>query len=149
MASSEATTVEDYLEDQGPERKDLLEAVRATVVDNLPPGYTEQMRWGMITYEVPLELYPDTYNGQPLMYAALASQKRHVSLYLTGVYADDQVAADFADRWRATGKKLDMGKSCVRFNRLDAVPLDVVAESIRSHPVDDFIAAYEAARAAH
>lgn len=146
MASSEATTVADYLAEQEPKRRELLEAVRTTIVDNLPDGYTEQMRWGMITYEVPLERYPETYNGQPLMYAALASQKRHASLYLTGVYADDAVAEDFARRWRETGNKLDMGKSCVRFNRLDAVPLDVVAETIRSCPVDDFIAAYEASR---
>jgi Domain of unknown function (DU1801) len=101
----------------------------------------------MIGYYVPLERYPDTYNGQPLGVASLANQKNHMAMYLTGIYSDDAEASWFKDRWRSTGKKLDMGKSCVRFKRLDDVPLDVVAEAIARTSVDDFIASYERSRA--
>jgi uncharacterized protein YdhG (YjbR/CyaY superfamily) len=77
---SDAKTVEKYLEELPEERRDALEAVRRTILEHLPDGYEEVMNWGMITYQVPLDVYPDTYNGKPLMYAALASQKRHMAL---------------------------------------------------------------------
>ena len=87
----------------------------------------------MIGYYVPLERYPDTYNGQPLGIASLANQKRYVSLYLMGIYANDFDARWFKEAWQATGKRLDMGKSCVRFKKLDDVPLDVVGAAHRAH----------------
>ena len=85
MVSSHATTVEQYLVEISDDRRGDVEAVRELVLANLPDGYVETMRWGMITYEVPLETYPDTYNGKPLMFVALAAQKRHLALYLTNV----------------------------------------------------------------
>jgi hypothetical protein len=100
----------------------------------------------MLAYVVPLDRYPDTYNGRPLQVAALANQKQYVSLYLMGVYADDAERDWFVDAWNATGTKLNMGKSCVRFKRLDDVPLDVVGEAIGRVSVDDMIAAYERSR---
>jgi hypothetical protein len=104
------------------------------------------MRWGMITYEIPLERYPITYNGQPLQFAALAAQKNYNTLYLTNVaYTGGEEA--FRKRYAAAGKKLDFGKSCLRYHSADEVALDVIAETIASSPVDDYLAGYRAARA--
>ena len=97
------------------------------------------MNWGMIAYQVPLERYPDTYNGRPLLYAALASQKHHMALYLTSVCSMPGLLEQFQADFAATGKKLDMGKSCVRFKRLDQLPLDVVGDAIGAVSLDEFI----------
>ncbi len=82
MVRREAITIEEYLEQLNPDRRTAIAAIRECVLRNLQEGYDEQMRWGMITYEIPLQTFPDTYNKQPLMYAAIASQKRHMSVYL-------------------------------------------------------------------
>ena len=105
------------------------------------------MLHGMIYYGVPLTTFPKTYNGEPLMYAALASQKNHMAVYLSTVYGDEQVAEWFIKRYKATGKRLDMGKSCVRFRKLDDLPLDLIGEVIAGSSVSDYIAIYKAARA--
>lgn len=138
--------MEEYLNELAPERRKHIEAVRSLVLVNLPDGYAESMNWGMITWEIPLERYPDTYNKQPLMYAALASQKNYMSLYLMCVYTHDGAHTEFEQRFKASGKKLDMGKSCVRFKSADDLPLDLIAETIASTPVDAYIGSYEAAR---
>ena len=127
---SNAQTVEEYLSALPEERRETIEAVRRTILKHLPEGYEEVMNWGMITYQVPLEVYPDTYNGKPLMYAALASQKNHMSVYLTGIYIDPEGQAAFEEAYRATGKRYDVGKSCVRFKKLDDLPLELIGESI-------------------
>jgi hypothetical protein len=119
---SDATTVENYLSDLPADRRGAIEAVRQAILDNLPPGYEEVMNWGMITYQVPLETYPDTYNGKPLMYAALASAA-----------------------YKATGKRLYGGKSCVRFKKLEDLPLELIGDRIASQTVDAFVAQYEQA----
>lgn len=136
---SEADTVVEYLASLPEDRRSALETVRRTILDNLPEGYEETMNWGMITYEVPLAIYPDTYNGKPLMYAALASQKHHMAVYLTGVYSDDRTAEAFRRDYLATGKRLDMGKSCVRFRELDDLPLELIGRTIASVEVDEFV----------
>ena len=120
--------------------------MRQVILDHLPDGYEEAMNWGMITYQVPLSRYPDTYNREPLMYAALASQKDHMALYLIGIYANDPMRQHFEDEYRATGKKLDIGKSCVRFKTIDDLPLDLVAKAIAAFDVDSFIEEFERAR---
>jgi len=102
----------------------------------------------MIAYEVPLETYPDTYNRKPLMYAALASQKNHMAVYLTGIYTDDEARGKFEEAYRATGKRYDVGKSCVRFRKLDDLPLALIGESIASLGVEEFTARVEKARSA-
>ena len=142
---SVATTVGAYLGELDDDRRAAIAAVRAVVLEHLDPGFEEGMRYGMIGYHVPLERFPDTYNGQPLALAGLASQKRHMSLYLMGVYGGDE--AWFRERWEATGRTLDMGKSCVRFRRLEDVALDVVGQAIARTSVDDLIAAHERAHA--
>ena len=143
---SDATTVEEYLASLPQDRREALSAVRSAILDRLPAGYEEEMRWGMITYEIPLAIQPDTYNGKPLMYAALAAQKRHMAVYLSGIYADEAVREDFEQAYRATGKRMDMGKSCVRFRRLDDLPLEVIGEAIAHYSVNDFIDLYHRSR---
>jgi hypothetical protein len=146
MVQSKATTVEQFLEELPPERREVVSRVRKTILDNLPQGYSESMNWGMISYEIPLEDYPDTYNGQPLGYLALAAQKRYYSLYMMGVYGDSEQEAKLTEGFKEAGKKLDMGKSCVRFRKLEDVPLDVLGELIASTPPQVMIARYEESR---
>jgi len=145
---SEATTVEDYLAELPQERRHALEVVRGVILEHLPEGYQETMSWGMIAYEVPLGAYPDTYNKQPLMLAALASQKNHMAVYLSAIYSDDEVREHFEAAYRETGKWLDVGKSCVRFRRLDDLPLEVIGAAIQAVPMDRFIETYERGRTA-
>lgn len=141
-----ATSVEAYLAGLTPERRAALETVRDVILQNLPDGYEEGVQYGMISYFVPLSRYPNTYNGQALSIAALASQKNYMSLYLMGVYGDGSKAEWFRQEYKKTGKRLDMGKSCVRFRTLDDLPLDLVGQAIAMHSVDDFIAMYERSR---
>ncbi len=143
---SEATTVDDYMGTLPEERRAALETVRATILANLPDGYEEVINWGMITYQVPIETFPDTYNGQPLMYAALASQKNHMAVYLTSVYALPGKAEEFEAAYRATGKRYDMGKSCVRFRKLDDLPLELIGKTIAAIEVETFVSDVETAR---
>jgi hypothetical protein len=147
MVSSAAATVEEYLAELPPERAEVIEHVRRLVLDNLPEGVVETMNWGMISYEIPLDRYPDTYNGQPLMYAALAAQKRHFALYLYSVYAFDEVAEELARAYADAGVKLDVGRSCVRFTRLDQFLDEPIAAAIRAVTVDEYIERYEGVRA--
>ena len=143
---SDAATVGDYLASLPEDRREAVAVVRSAILDSLPDGYAEEMRWGMISYEVPLAIQPDTYNGKPLMYAALASQKRHMAVYLSGVYADPEARADFERVYRASGKRFDMGKSCVRFRRLGDLPLDVIGDAIARYPIEDFVDLYHRGR---
>ena len=144
---SDAATVEQYLSELPESRREAIEKVRDVVLANLPEGYEEAMNWGMITYQVPLKTHPDTYNGKPLMYAALASQKNHMSVYLTGIYMDDQARQGFESKYKATGKRYDVGKSCVRFKKLEDLPLPLIGESVGSLSVEDFVARVESVRA--
>ena len=143
---SEAATPEDYIANLPPARAEAVAIVRKVILDNLPEGYEETMNWGMISYEVPLERYPDTYNRQPLGYAALASQKRHLAVYLSAIYMSEEAREKFEADYRATGKRFDVGKSCVLFRKLDDLPLDVIGEAIASMSVEAFIQTYEKAR---
>lgn len=95
---------------------------------------------------MPLERYPITYNGQPLGIVSLASQKNYISLYLMGVYGSTEIAEWFELEWKATGKKLNMGKSCVRFRRLDDLPVELIGRVVARVSVDDYIQMYESSR---
>jgi len=141
---SDATTVEAYLAELPEDRREAISTVRDLILANLPAGYEEMMQYGMIGYVIPLARYPETYNGEPITYIGLASQKRYMSLYLNGVYSDQE--ADFRERYEASGKKLDMGKGCVRFTKLDKLPLDVIAEEVGRVDPDALITHYEDAR---
>jgi len=147
MVQSAATTVAGYLTELPKEKREVLAAVRKVIQKHLPRGYREAMAWGMIAYAIPLERYPATYNGQPLCYAALAAQKNYFALYLTCAYGDPGEAQKLRDGFRKAGKKLDMGKSCVRFRRLEDLPLDVIGDVIASTSPEAYITRYEGARA--
>ena len=144
---SDATTPEEYLASLPEDRREQIAAVREAVLAGLPAGYEEGIEFGMLSYHVPLSRYPDTYNGAPLSYAALASQKRHMSLYLMGIYGDDGNRAWFEAEATACGVERDIGKSCVRFRRIEELPLDLVSAAVARLPVDEYIAVYEASRA--
>ena len=146
MVSSRAATVADYLAELPEDRRAEITQVRDLVNAALPDGYREGMSFGMIGWVIPLERYPDTYNKQPLAYAALAAQKNSNSLYLNCVYASKERTERFKQAWAAAGKKLDMGKSCIRFTKADDLALDLLSEEIASITPDEFIRIYEEAR---
>ena len=143
---SSAATVGEYLDELTPERREAVTVVRDVVLSNLPDGYEETIDFGMISYVVPLARYPETYNGHPLSYAAIASEKRYVSVHLMNVYGDPDTQRWFVDSYKATGKRLDMGKSCVRFRKLEDLPLDLIGEAVRRTPMEEWIRLYEKAR---
>jgi hypothetical protein len=143
---SPATSVEQYLRELPDDRREAIEAVRDVILANLPTGYEEGMQYGMIGYYVPHSVYPKGYHcdpKQPLPFASLASQKNHMALYLMCIYGDPAHAAWFEKAWKKTGRKLDMGKSCVRFRRLEDVPLEVIGQAVKRVPVTKYVASYE------
>lgn len=140
MVQSKAKTVAEYLDELPEDRRAAIAKVRSVVKKNLPKGYKERMGYGMITYEIPLDQYPDTYNGQPLCYIGLASQKNHMALYLTNVYADPEQEKFLSDAFKKAGKKMDMGKSCLRFKELEDLPLDAIGKIVASTPPEKMIA---------
>lgn len=149
---SKASTVPDYLASLPADRRAIIGAVREVILANLDSGYSEAMQYGMIGYGVPHSVFPAGYHcdpTQPLPFAALASQKNHVSLYLMGLYlgsTDDTETEEvlwFRQAWADSGKKkLDMGKSCVRFKKLEDIPLEVIGETIRRMPASLYIQRY-------
>lgn len=145
--TSSAKTVSEYLDELPEDRRAAISKVRAVIRKNLPKGYAEQMQYGMIGYVVPHKLYPAGYHAkpvEPLPFVHLASQKNFMALYLP--YERMGVGAWFKERWAASGKKLDAGKVCIRFKKLEDLALDVVGEAIAKAPVADFVARYEAGR---
>jgi Domain of unknown function (DU1801) len=139
---SKATTVEQYLSGLPADRRAALEAVRKVLLANLDKDYEEGMQYGMIGYYVPHRVFPAGYHcdpRQPLPFAGLASQKNHMSLYLMCVYGQAPLAQWFREAWAKTGKKLDMGKACVRFKKVEDLALDVIGEAIRRVPVKRYL----------
>ena len=139
---STVNSVEQCLNGLPDDKKEALLLVRKSIVENLPNGYNEVMNWEMITYEVPLETFPDTYNGKPLMYAALASQKNHMSVYLMGCYMSPEIRNKFENAYKQSGKKFDAGKSCIRFKKEEDLPLELIGKTIGSMSVEQFIEHY-------
>jgi len=146
MVSSTASTVDQYLASLPADRRAAIARVREVVNARLPRGYEETMQYGMISWVVPRSRLAETYNGQQLALASLGSQKQYMALYLMSVYGESTLAAWFKAAYVATGKKLDMGKACVRFKALDALPLDVIGEAVSRVAVDDYVERYEASR---
>ncbi|TWU16066.1 DUF1801 domain-containing protein [Allorhodopirellula heiligendammensis] len=143
---SDAHTVDDYLSELDPERKRILIAVRQFILNNLQPGFAEGMQYGMIGYYVPHSRYPAGYHckpSEPLPFLSLASQKNYCSLYAMSLYSDADQLKAFQERWKQSGKKLNMGKSCIRFKQTDDLALDLIAEHLRAISVEDWIATYE------
>jgi hypothetical protein len=146
MTSSSATTVTAYLAGLPAERRKVVAQVRRLIRKHLPRGYREAMSFGMIGYELPLARYPETYNGKPLVYAALAAQKNAYSLYLTCAYMDERRGERLRKRFAAAGLRLDMGKSCIRFKRFEDLEPAAIGQEIASTPPEEFIRRYEASR---
>ncbi len=143
---SKATTVEEYLAELPDDRREQIQKVRQLILDHLPEGYEEKMNWGMISYQVPLYKFPHTYNKQPLMYAALASQKNHMAVYLSGIYMDKNLSEQFIKDYKASGKKMDVGKSCVRFKSTDQLPFELIGKAVSVYTADEFIVKYQESR---
>lgn len=146
MVYSKARTIKQYLAGLPPDRRAGLAAVRKLILDHLPKGYEETMQYGMISYVIPLKRYPNTYNRQPLGIACLASQKNYMALYLMNVYGDKETELWFRERYQASGKKLDMGKSCIRFRKIEDLPLELIGKAVARTSVEKFIEQYEKAR---
>jgi hypothetical protein len=146
VVSSPAATVEQYLAQLPPDRRAVVATVRDHVNAHLPAGYVEGMGYGMIGWTMPLARYADTYNGQPLCYAGLAAQKHAYSLYLMGCYMDSDEDRDLRAAYARAGRKLDMGKSCLRFKGLDGLLFDAIGRIIASLPVDAYLARYESVK---
>ncbi|MGH9418633.1 MAG: DUF1801 domain-containing protein [Thermoanaerobaculia bacterium] len=146
---SKAATVREYLKELPDDRRKAIEAVRKVILANLDKEYEEGMSYGMIGYFVPHSVYPPGYHTNPkqgLPFAALASQKNYMSVYVMGLYAGSALARWFQEAWAKTGKKLDAGKACIRFKKVDDLALDVLGEAIKRMPAKTYIAAYEKAR---
>lgn len=143
---SKAKSVAAYLKELPPDRRAAVEAVRQVILANMDPQLEEGMQYGMIGWYVPHAVFPEGYHcdpKQPLPFACLASQKNHLSLYLMSVYADGTAEEQwFRDAWAKSGKKLDMGKCCLRFKSVDDLALDVIAEAFRRASVQQHLMNY-------
>lgn len=139
----QTTTIKEYIDLLPDDRKKMIKKVRTIIKKNLPTGYKEVMNWGMITYEIPLKIYPDTYNKKPLMYAALANNKNNISVHLCGLYCVPSLKKKFDTEMKKQEKKIDMGKSCLRFKKMEDIPLGVIGEIVSSLSVDDYISVFQ------
>ena len=138
--------IDAWLDTLPPPRREAVSALRRVLLDNLPDGYEERFGGSSLGYVVPHAICPAGYHcnpSDPVPFASLVNGKAKISLHLFGLYVMPGAAEAFREAWRATGKRLDMGASCVRFKKLEDVPLEVVAEAVRV-PVADFLAQYEA-----
>jgi hypothetical protein len=144
-----AENVEDYLQKVPLERQEAFNKLRKTILDNLPTGYEETMSYGMIGYVVPKSNYPDGYHCSPelpLPFMSIASQKNFVAFYHMGMYADAKILDWFVSSYQAVAKyKLDMGKSCVRFKKMDDIPYELIGQLTAKISCDEWIAMYESA----
>ena len=146
MPPKASPSVESYLAQLPADRRTELERVRAVVRKNLPRGYEEALTKGIIVYSVPLRIYPDTYNGQALWYVAMGAQKNYLTLYLMNTYAHAPLAQRLREGFKAAGKRLDMGKACIRFRRADDLALDTIGEIVASTPLEKYVAIATAVR---
>ena len=146
MVKSRAKTVAEYLRALPADRRAVVGIVRDAIRHALPRGYQEAMNWGMIAWQVPLSRYPETYNGRPLLFAALAAQKSNYALYLMCVYQNRKLEAILRSAYARLGRKPDMGKSCIRFRNIEDLPLAAIRKVVASVPLESFIAIYEKAR---
>ena len=146
---SKAKSVSEYIKELPPERKKAIQAVRKVIKENLPKGYKETMGYGMMGYVVPLSIYPAGYGENPevpLPFLGLASQKHYMSLYMMNIYGDKATEKWFRDAFKKADKKLDMGKGCVRFKKLEDLPLQVIGQAVARTSVKNFIENYTRAR---
>jgi hypothetical protein len=146
MPRTAAKTVKEYLASLPAPNRAVLAKVRQVLRKHMPKGYQETMSLGMIVFQIPLARYPETYNGQPLWYAALAAQKNYNALHLMAVYGDGQKRSELEAAFKKAGKRLDMGKACIRFKTPGDLPLEAIGKLVGSVTPDAYIARYEESR---
>ena len=146
MVSSKAQTVKQYLAELPDDRRKDITKLVNLVRKHLPKGYEEVMAWGMVGYQVPMSVSGPTYNNQPIGPVAIAAQKHHISLYLLSIYASKELTTEFKKRWLASGKKLDMGKSCIRFKAIEQADLETIAWAVGLLNPVEFSEMYQNAR---
>jgi hypothetical protein len=145
---SKAATVDEYVQSLPEDRREAIQTIRAVFKKNLDKGFEEGMNYGMVGYYVPHSIYPAGYHcdpKQPLPFAGFASQKNAISVYLFCLYCDEASTKRFVDEWKKTGKKLDMGKSCIRSKSLEGFALDVIGSAVKRMTLKKFIEIYEGA----
>lgn len=145
----EAKTPDEYIEQLPEERKEPFKKLRATILNNLPEGFEEMINYGMPGYVVPHSLYPDGYHCDPVLplpFLNIASQKNFVALYHMGIYTDPDLLDWFTSEYpKHVSTKLDMGKSCIRFKKMDQIPFELIGQLVRKVSPNDWITTYEAA----
>lgn len=144
---SKASDVASYLKELSSDRRSAIEAVRAVILKNIDSGFQECMQYGMIGYSVPHSIYPNGYHcdpKQPLSFAALASQKNYMSLYVCSAYGDPEIDQWIRSEFQKAGKKLDMGKCCIRFKSIEDLPLEVIAQLFKRITLVEYVNRYEA-----
>jgi len=146
MAKSTTKTVKEYIEELPEYRRETIEKVRELILKHLPEGYQETINWGMISYEIPLDRYPDTYNNQPLSYLGLAAQRNYNALYLMPVYQDEKLEEWLSEEFEKANKKMDIGRSCLKFQTVDDLPIEAITKIIAHQTPDEFIETYEEKR---
>lgn len=146
MANSTTKTVDEYIKELPEYRRETINEVRELILKHLPEGYQETINWGMISYEIPLERYPDTYNNQPLSYLGLAAQRNHNALYLMTVYQDEELEEWLSEEFEKANKKMNLGRSCLKFQTLDDLPIEAISKIIAHQTPEEFIKTYEEKR---
>jgi uncharacterized protein YdhG (YjbR/CyaY superfamily) len=145
--TSKATTSEQYIQELPEDRVEAIQKLRKIVLDNLPKGFNEEMSYGMIGYVVPHSIYPAGYHCTPklpLPFMSFASQKNSINFYHMGIYANPELLNWFTTEYPKHCKaKLDMGKSCIRFKKMDQIPFDLIGELVQKVSVEDWISCYE------
>lgn len=146
MVQSRAESVSKYIDELTPERSAILVPVLDTLRKAIKPGFQEVMNWGMISFEVPLEVFSNTYNKKPLLYCSLAAQKRHFGLYLMNIYSDSKALEILQKGYQKAGVKLDMGKSCIRFKNLNEIHMPTIKKVVGLHSVKQWVECYSLCR---
>jgi predicted aldo/keto reductase-like oxidoreductase len=146
MVSSKAKTAQKYLEELDTERREIIENIRKIILERIPKGFVEEMQYGMICYNIPIEKYPNTYNKKALTIAAIASQKNYISLYLMGIYADKEMEKWFKGEMNQSNKKMKMGKSCINFKKIEDLDLELIKKVIEKITPEKYIQMYEKSR---
>lgn len=145
--TSTATTPEQYLLELPEDRQFIINILRNTIIENLPAGFQEVMQYGMLSYVVPHSIYPAGYHCDtklPLPFLSLASQKNHIAIYHMGIYADENLLEWFKEAWaNASSKKLDMGKSCIKFKKAEDIPIELIASLVQKLTPQAWIELYE------
>ena len=147
--TSDAKTPEEYISALPKERKDAVSKLRKVILKNLPNGFTETMGYGMLGYVVPHSIYPDGYHCDPktpLPFMSVASQKNFIAVYHMGVYAHKEIYDWFVNEYpKYSNRKLDMGKSCIRFKKIDEIPYKLIGELASKMTTEEWIKIYETA----